>query len=530
MTMTCITTRLTIPAMAIVVALSTTARAQSAIPLPAVAGPVAVTTTSYPFLAANRLQEPVDLAKIGYVEEEFFVSGRANVYDWAQDGTLSVKTPNAPYTTRILVRRPANPAQFSGSVVVELIHAPSGNDFPEMFSWSGDYVFQHHDAYVGITMDPMSIKALQKFNAARYAPLSMANPNPTEACAAGGRGNAEAATSDSEEGLKWDVITQVGALLKSNAPLRLLAGFNVQYLYMTSQDAAQTTYINAIGPHAKLANGKPVYDGHVIKSGGRPARIRRCAQAPGAGDPRAVVKNAGVPVINVLQEGDVLGALTNRRADSDAPGDQYRWYEVAGTAHSSPPPYRTAVPVAADLMALGPAAVVPHYVATAIAPYTLEQPLKDPERCANSEMVTEQPILMYIFHGAYDNLDQWVRKGTPAPKASRIETKDVGGKTVITMDDIGNNLGGIRSPYVDEPTRIYHTGHGQGPGCGNNFGYSEPLNWARLDALYGGYKNYAAKVSASIDKLLKDRWVTASDAQRIRAELLAPPTPSNSSN
>ena len=46
-----------------------------------------VTATSYPFLAAHRLQEPIDLAKIGYVEEEFFVSGRANVYDWAADGS-----------------------------------------------------------------------------------------------------------------------------------------------------------------------------------------------------------------------------------------------------------------------------------------------------------------------------------------------------------------------------------------------------------------------------------------------------------
>ena len=528
--MTSISSRFTIFAVAAVMACAVAAHAQTSIPLPTVSGPVAVTSTSYPFLAVNRLQEPIDLAKIGYVEEEFFVSGRANVYDWAPDGMLSVKTANAPYTTRILVRRPADPARFSGSVIVELIHAPNGNDFPEMFSWSGDYVFEHHDAYVGITMDPTSIKALQKFNAARYAPLSFANPNPAEACATGGRGNPQPATSDSEEGLKWDVITQVGALLKSSGHPGPLAGFNVQYLYMTSQDAAQTTYINAIGPHAKLATGKPVYDGHVIKSGGRPARIRRCAQAPGAGDPRVAVKNAGVPVINVLMEGDVLGAVANRRADSDAQGDQYRWYEVAGTAHSSPPPYRTAVPVAADLMALGPSAVVPHYMATAIAPYTLEQPLKDPERCANSEVVTEQPILMYIFHGAYNNLDEWVRKGTPPPKAPLIETRQVGGKTVIAMDEVGNNLGGIRSPYVDEPTRIYHTGHGQGPGCGNNFGYSEPLNWARLEALYGSYKNYAAKASVSIDRLLKDRWVTASDAQRIRSELLAPPTPSNSSN
>src|SRR3954471_24093482 len=169
MTMTGICTRFTVPAIAMLVACSAAARAQSPIPLPTSTGPVAVSATSYPFLAAHRLQEPIDLAKIGYVEEEFFVSGRANVYDWAADGTLTVKSANAPYTTRILVRRPADPARFSGSVIVEPIHAPNGNDFPLMFAWSGDYVFEHHDAYVGITVDPTSIKSLQKFNAARYA-------------------------------------------------------------------------------------------------------------------------------------------------------------------------------------------------------------------------------------------------------------------------------------------------------------------------------------------------------------------------
>src|SRR2546428_4664846 len=78
-----------------------------ATPIPEVTGPIAVTADSYPLMAAGKLQDVVDLPKLGYTEEEFFVSGRANVYDWAADGTLSVRTPPAPYTTRILVRRPA---------------------------------------------------------------------------------------------------------------------------------------------------------------------------------------------------------------------------------------------------------------------------------------------------------------------------------------------------------------------------------------------------------------------------------------
>ena len=76
--------------------------------------------------------------------------------------------------------------------------------------------------------------------------------------------------------------------------------------------------------------------------------------------------------------------------------------------------------------------------------------------------MTEQPILMYVFHGAYTNLDQWVRNGTAPPKASRIETRDVGGKPAFVTDEIGNAVGGISSPYVDAPTAIYYMGHGEG--------------------------------------------------------------------
>src|ERR1043165_6351876 len=82
-------------------------------------GPVPSDKNNYAFLSANRVQAVVDLQKAGYVEEEYILSGTANVYEWSADGTVKVKTPNAPYTTRILVRRPAAATKFSGNVIVE---------------------------------------------------------------------------------------------------------------------------------------------------------------------------------------------------------------------------------------------------------------------------------------------------------------------------------------------------------------------------------------------------------------------------
>src|SRR6185312_2441504 len=78
-----------------------------------------VTGPGMPFTAA-----PIDLASMGYVEEEYFLEGEATAYDFqsppGDDGVWSVKTTTkAPYKTRLLVRRPTDPARFNGSVFVE---------------------------------------------------------------------------------------------------------------------------------------------------------------------------------------------------------------------------------------------------------------------------------------------------------------------------------------------------------------------------------------------------------------------------
>src|SRR5215212_7484837 len=52
--------------------------ARAAVVVPMVTGPVPVTAESRPFLGADHGLPPMDLAKRGYVEEEFFVSGSAN--------------------------------------------------------------------------------------------------------------------------------------------------------------------------------------------------------------------------------------------------------------------------------------------------------------------------------------------------------------------------------------------------------------------------------------------------------------------
>src|SRR3954451_17549399 len=79
--------------------------AAEATPLPHVTGPLPVTATSYPFGAAGHTLVPEDLSKGGYVEEEYIVSGNANVDPWPVPGRAVVRPPDPLYTPRLPVRR-----------------------------------------------------------------------------------------------------------------------------------------------------------------------------------------------------------------------------------------------------------------------------------------------------------------------------------------------------------------------------------------------------------------------------------------
>jgi Alpha/beta hydrolase domain len=441
--------------------------------------PVPTTPDSFPFMDASRALQPLDLKKVGYVEEEFIVSGAANVYDWAPGGSLKIKTPDAPYTTRILIRRPADAVRFSGNAVVELLNSARRFDWGMMSGYLRDSLIEHGDAYVGITM-PASIKTLQKFNPTRYSALAFNNPNPSEVCAATSNNtaaNTPPATSDQEEGLRWDMISQVGAALKSKT------GLNARYIYLTAQGADIQTYVTAIQPQAKI------YDGFLIKTPAAAARLRRCGEAIAATDPRQKIANIGVPVVLVIAQGEIGEAY--RRPDSDAPADRFRIYEVAGAAHIEKYAYTDLPGLPDQLTALGtPGQGTPDW------PFSV--------RCEPEIVLQDNPLLKYILDGAVVNLEQWVSKGIAPPKAERITMKG----------DVA--IGGVRNPYVDVPAAAYTT-TSPGPGTCRELGRTIPYDWAKLESLYGSQKNYAAKVAQSADAMVRDRWITPSDAARIKA-------------
>ena len=210
------------------------------------------------------------------------------------DGEIHVKVPNAPYTGKILVRRPSDPAKFSGTIIVELMNPARRFDWGMMWGYLHEELIQRGDAWVGISM-PASTAGLQKFDPARYAKLSFANPRPAELCptapaARGGKPGPPAA-SPTEDGLRFDMISQVAAALKNMAKSQPFTGFRVDRVYLTTQIADLDTYINAIHSHANLANGKPAYDGYLVRNPTGPAKMSNCGEAPARGDARSVIKD-----------------------------------------------------------------------------------------------------------------------------------------------------------------------------------------------------------------------------------------------
>ena len=208
----------------------------SRVPVPK-ATAMPVTAQSYPFAAADHAMIPFDLARAGYVEEEFLISGTANVYEWGADRALKVLTANAPYTTRILVRRPQSASAFSGAVFVEPFYTPRRWDWPMMWGYLRDGMIARGDAWIGVTMPGANLAGLKRFNQERYAALSFANPTPDVACP--GTQN----KSDIEPGLRWDALSQVAALLKSNDPARPLSSLRVGAVYLTVQAGDVETYM-----------------------------------------------------------------------------------------------------------------------------------------------------------------------------------------------------------------------------------------------------------------------------------------------
>ncbi len=476
------------------------AAAPGSTPIPEVEGPLAVTAASHPFGAAEYQEVPQKLARDRYVEEEYLVSGTSNVYTWPGSGPAEVRTADAPYTTRVLVRKPARGHRFSGNVVVEMLNPSNLFDLNIGWAMTQEQVIANGDAWVGITAKPVAVEALKNFDPERYASLSFANP-----LALDDPRNCETVAADSsrttENGLIWDIYSQVGTWLRSDAasnPLRYGSpGTRVEHAYgfgYSQTGGFLVNYINGVHPLVVESDGAPVYDAYIVAvAGGAFAGaypMNQCEAAPPATDERRQFQDVGVPIMRMMSQSDYLRGIGSRRADSDVPGDQYRHYEMAGAGHATPDELAFSAS-SADILAAG----------------------RDvPPASCNEGPRSRFPSSIF-FNAALRNLDLWVREGIAPPRAEPILVRD----GVPVLDEVGNVQGGLRSPYLDVPTSTWY-----GTASGASFcyiaGYERPLAQETLDGLYRNRADYVRAVKDSTRTLERQGFLTDYDAQALRRE------------
>ena len=271
-------------------------------------GPDPVDASDFPFIADGFGPEP--RVPSGYEENEYFVSGRAKLYEYSASG-VRVIAPcpasagrrgcrNLPYTTRMLVKRPIDPHGFSGTVIIEPFNPSSGYDIANVWDRSWPYFVGQGDVFVGWTSRYESIRALKRFEPRRYARLAWG------------------ANSAVDDGITFDIAAQVGALFKLNGPRSPLHRLKVRHVFEAgfSQDGAFTfTQADVFNAIDRLPNGGPVYDGYVPGGTVGPSDINFGLTAAGSlpsGDPRNRMQRRDSPVTQINTETEEVSSALRR--------------------------------------------------------------------------------------------------------------------------------------------------------------------------------------------------------------------------
>lgn len=459
---------------------------------------VPATEESVPFGAAAEL---CHFEEIGYVEEEYFLSGTANIYSDGKNHKPVVLYPDAPYTTRIIVRRPKDAARFSGNVVLEILNATAGFDIDRMWVDSWNFFTRNGDVYIGITSKGHVVDNLLKWDGARYAPINWSNPHPERPVPSWAETEGPfRILTQFETGLFWDMLTDCAQLLRSAREDNPLNGFGKFWLYLTGWSQSGfylSRYITSFhNPEA------PLFDGFLSAGSGAGLVPLNTYERQGNvfGDPVAPfgsMMGTAQPTIAVNTESE--NRIVNWLGDFDEPGYKFRTYQIAGSSHDS------------------------RYC---ILDYFGEKGLADLARIGldNTFPAVDGELLDYpyhlIFNAAFYHLYNWVREGIPAPHAPKIKTymafeastDGFGSYLDNCTDAFGNCLGGIRSPGIDYPTGRYTSFSTDKDGqVSPTFGKVNKFSPQRLQDLYGSLENYRALVERGVEEMLAQGFLLKED-------------------
>jgi hypothetical protein len=437
-----------------------------------------------------------DLAAAGYATHEHFVSGTATGYApvgaHGPDGVWEIANAStAPFTTRVVIYCPSDPARANGTVIVEWLNVTGGLDIPAIWMPTQRHLLREGYTWVGVSAQAVSVHG-----GGMMPGLGLRQTDPDRYGALEHPGDV----------YSYDLFTQVARALRTELPDRY--GIPVERVFATgaSQSAFHlTTYVNAFDGAAE------VFDGFLI--GGRAgkgapveaweplsfepgARVRAAREARLRGRDH-IRADARVPVIVVQSETDVLGVFMYvhaRQPDTE----RFRLWEVAGSAHSD----SYFLFAAAHDTDAWPA----EDLAAAIS--NADDPMRGMELPINSG-----PQMHYVLERAVDGLDAWVRDGTAPPTAPRLEVNAA--EDGFVLDELGVARGGVRTPWVDAPTAVV-SGLGQPGDMTMLFGTTTAIDPVKFAVRYpGGREQHAREFAAATRAAVDAGYLLAVDAAEI---------------
>jgi hypothetical protein len=428
---------------------------------------------SEPFVPTGAYRGRLD--EFDYVEEEWLASGEADGH---------------PYTTSVFVRRPRDKARFSGTVIVEPVHAASA---APVWIYTSLYQMRSGHGWAAICSQKSALDAFVKpSNEQRYASLDIwSDAAPIEGSGFSALPRDPAQMQARMEHMRkvnvqsTPILAQVGAALASGAGP--FSDLGVRHVILTGHSqtgGAVTDYILNGHDAQRYEDGSPVFHG-FFPSGAPSVKFGPC----------------DVPIVQVLSDGDISNpnrpgreGRGYRRRDSDDAGDRYRLYELAGVAHMGTryPPYSDNAMWQND--PIGTAGNVPNDATMSSLPHS------------------------ELFSMGMHHLVRWVTDGASPPRADRIE---VGPEGLFVKDEWGNSRGGVRCPQMDVPRLKYISNPGvddRGMPAFGVVGLEEPLPSETLKKLYRDHDDYVERFEHRLEQLVSQGWLLPADADEMRRE------------
>jgi hypothetical protein len=433
-------------------------------------GPITVGSISPPLDPRG-----VDLESIGYVEDEWFASGSAADYtaveDLTEDGAWEVEPKgSAPYKTRLVVRRPADPAASNGVVALEWLNVSALELSPD-WSYVGGAMVDEGVIWIGLSTQALGVNGGGSL---------LATGSPDQAAANRGirATNPERYRSLDHPGdsFAYEIYSQVAAALRSRDGAAVLGGAPLERILAVgeSQSAAWlTTYINAFQPATDM------FDGFFIHSrGARSAGLDGTWRTTPSEVGYRFRTDLAVPIMVIEAETDV-GSRSRYVLARQPDTEHLRVWEMAGTAHSD------AYMVGGVDLGCGPINTGPHH---------------------------------WIAKAAFAALVDWVTTGKQPNRAPVLE---IDPRTfAFTKDRYGNTRGGVRTPAVDVPVSVLSGDPAPGtpPICAL-LGSTTPFDAATLKSLYPSAEDYLGKVNASLENAIAAGFIREKDRDGYLAEV-----------